>query len=196
MKRESERGGSSLTSKQIERELRRRELAAETRGAIYRAIRTLIVFAAAAVLIVTFLFPTIQVQRSSMSPTLRDDEQLILTTLGKINRGDIIAFHHGSQTLVKRVIATAGESVNVNAEGLVYINGILLDEPYLQDRSLGECDLKFPFQVPDKQFFVLGDNRAVSKDSRLSEIGTIHKDEIIGKTILRIWPLTRISLVK
>jgi len=197
MKNGKEKGTGGLTSDQIERELRRRELAAEVRGSILKAVKTLIVFAAIAVLLVTLLFPTVQVLRGSMSPTLRDGEQIILITVGKIRRGDIVAFHLGNQTLLKRVIATSGESVNIKADGSVYIDGELLDEPYLQERkSLGDCDIEFPIQVPDKQFFVMGDNRAASMDSRLIEFGTVHQDEIIGKTIIRIWPFDRIGLVK
>jgi len=196
MEKGNRQGKNHPSSEQIERELRRREMAAEVRKAIFKAIRTLIVFAAAAVLLVTLLFPTVQVQRGSMSPTLRDGEQIILITVGGIGRGDIVAFHLGNQTLLKRVIATAGESVSIDADGAVYINGELLDEPYLQNRNLGECDINFPYQVPDNQFFVMGDNRIASMDSRLSDIGTVHRDVIVGKTIVRIWPLSRIGLVK
>jgi len=196
MEKENKQGKNQPSSDQIERELRRRELSTEVRVAIIKAIRTLIVFAAAAVLLVTLLFPTIQVQRGSMTPTLRDGEQIILTKVGGIGRGDIVAFHLGNQTLLKRVIATAGESVIIDTNGAVYVDGELLDEPYLRDQSIGECDIDFPYQVPDKQFFVMGDNRAASMDSRLSDIGTVHRDVIIGKTIIRIWPLSRIGLVK
>ena len=196
MEKENKQGKNQPSSDQIERELRRRELSTEVRVAIIKAIRTLIVFAAAAVLLVTLLFPTIQVQRGSMTPTLRDGEQIILTKVGGIGRGDIVAFHLGNQTLLKRVIATAGESVIIDTNGAVYVDGELLDEPYLRDRSIGECDIDFPYQVPDSQYFVMGDNRPVSMDSRLSDIGTVHRDVIIGKTIIRIWPLSRVGLVK
>ena len=183
------------SSEQIDREIRRRELSAEVRKSLFIALRTLIVFAAVAVLLATLLFPTVQVQRGSMSPTLRDSEYLILITAGKINRGDIIAFHLGNQTLLKRVIGTAGESVNIEADGTVYIDGELLNEPYLQSGSFGECDIRLPFQVQDNQFFVMGDNRAASMDSRLVDFGTVRKEDIIGKTLIRIWPLDRIGLV-
>jgi signal peptidase I len=193
---ESGRNGIGLTSEQIEIEIKRRELAVEVRSSIVKAFRTLIVFAAAAVLLATLLFPTVQVQRGSMSPTLRDGEQIILLTVGSIRRGDIIAFHLGNQTLLKRVIATSGESVSIDEDGSVYVNGALLDEPYLKSTSFGDCDIQFPIQIPDKQFFVMGDNRAASMDSRLVDFGTVHRDGIIGKTIIRIWPLDRIGLVK
>jgi signal peptidase I len=196
MKKGLEQQEAELTSEQIEREIRRRELSAEVRGSIFKAIRTLIVFAAVAVLLVTLLFPTIQAQRGSMSPTIRDGEQIILVTIGGVRRGDIIAFHLGNETLLKRVIATAGETINIDANGSVYINGDLLEEPYLANKNLGDCDIEFPIQIPDKQFFVLGDNRTSSMDSRLIDFGTIHEDGIIGKVLIRIWPFDRIGLVK
>jgi len=196
MKRGQERDISRPTSEQYARELRRREVATEAFKAVVRTIKTLIVFAAAAVLIATLLFPTIQVQRGSMSPTLKDGEHLIFITVGNIRRGDIVAFHLGNQTMVKRVIATSGQYVDIKADGSVYINGEPAAEPYLSGASFGECDIEFPFQVPDKHFFVMGDNRGVSMDSRLREFGTIHQEEIIGKSVIRVWPLTRIGFVK
>jgi len=196
MSREREISTRRPTSAQLEMELRRRELTLEARKAIIKAVKTLIVFAAAAVLVVTLLFPTIQVQRGSMSPTLRDGEQLILITVGRISRGDIIAFHLGNQTMVKRVIATAGQWVDIDEVGNVYIDGTMLAEPYLSGHSIGERDIELPLQVPDNQFFVMGDNRAISMDSRSRDFGMIHRDEIIGKNIFRIWPLTAIGFVK
>jgi len=189
------RRGDHPTSEQIEREIRRRELVAEASRAVFRAVRTIIVFAAAAVLVVTLLFPTIQVQRGSMAPTLRDAEQVVLITVGSIKRGDIIAFHLGNQTMLKRVIGLSGEWVEINEDGTVSIDGAQLDEPYLTALSQGQYDIEFPFQVPDNQYFVMGDNRAVSMDSRVSDFGTIHKDDIIGKTLLRIWPPSRFGLI-
>jgi signal peptidase I len=195
MKSEDEKNIERPSSEQIDREIRRRELSAEIRKSLFIAFRTLVVFAAVAVLLATLLFPTVQVQRGSMSPTLRDSEYLILVTAGRVKRGDIIAFHLGNQTLLKRVIAVAGESVNIEADGTVYVDGELLDEPYLQAKSFGECDIRLPFQVQDNQFFVMGDNRAASMDSRLVDFGTVRKEDIIGKTLARIWPVNRIGLV-
>jgi len=187
---------SRPTSIQFERELRRRELTEEAHQTVLKAIKTLIVFAAAAVLIVTLLFPTIQVQRGSMAPTLRDGEQLVLITIGGIGRGDIVALRLGNQTMVKRVIAVAGEWVDIDEAGAVRIDGNLLEEPYINTHSVGVTDIEFPFQVPENQYFVMGDNRAVSMDSRLIDFGTIHRDEIIGEAILRIWPLSRMGPIK
>lgn len=196
MKSEDEKSNERPSSEQIDREIRRRELSAEVRKSLFIAFRTLIVFAAVAVLLATLLFPTVQVQRGSMSPTLRDSEYLILITAGRIKRGDIIAFHLGNQTLLKRVIATAGETVNIEADGAVYVDRELLIEPYLRNKSFGECDIRLPYEVQDNQYFVMGDNRAASMDSRLVDFGAVRKENIIGKTLIRIWPLNRIGLVK
>jgi len=195
MKKEKEINESRPASEQFERELRRRELTTEARKAVFKTIKTLIVFAAAAVLLATLLFPTMQVQRGSMTPTLRDGEQLILISVGKIGRGDIVAFHLGRQTMVKRVIAVSGEWVDIDEDGFVIIDGVRLNEPYLYVQGTSGYNIELPYQVPDNSFFVMGDNRAISIDSRSNDFGSIHKDEIIGRAIFRIWPLPRIGLV-
>ena len=194
MKREQGQNADRPTSEQIEAGIKRKEQSKESRGAVFKALRTLVVFAAISILVATMLFPTVQVHRGNMAPTLRDGEQLILITVGNINRGDIVAFHLGNQTMLKRVIATSGEVVDISADGAVYIDGKLLDEPYLSQKSRSVCDIELPLQVPDNHFFVMGDNRAISLDSRTSDFGTIHRDGIIGKTIIRIWPPDRISV--
>ena len=159
------------------------------------AAKAFVVFAAAAILVANLFFPTIQVQRGSMASTLYDGERIILTTIGEAGRGDIIAFNQASQAMVKRVIAVAGQWVNIDEHGTVYVDGVMINEPYLTARSIGICDIELPFQVPDNHLFVMGDNRSVSIDSRLREFGTVHRDEVIGRAIFRIWPLYRIGLV-
>jgi len=195
MKKENEPSENRPTSEQFERELRRRELTTEALKSIFKAVKTLIVFAAVAVLLATLLFPTMQVQRGSMAPTLRDGEQLILITVGKIDRGDVVAFHLGRQTMVKRVIAVSGEWVDINEDGYVLVDGVILEEPYLYAHGTSRHNVELPYQVPDNSFFVMGDNRAISIDSRSNDFGTIHKDEIIGRAIFRIWPLSKIGPV-
>jgi len=192
---EQEQDINRPTSNQLGKEIQRRELSKEVRKTVLNAIKTLVVISAVAVLMATLLFPTVRVERGSMTPTLRDGEQLIIITVGRIKRGDIIAFSAGNQTLIKRVIATAGESVEIDPNGAVYIDGVILNEPYLSTASLGQCDIEFPYIVPENHFFVMGDNRDASIDSRLSEIGAIQRDAITGKTILRIWPLNRVGIV-
>jgi len=182
------------TSGQIEREIDRVKLRRETRKAIWGAIRTLLVFAAAAVLISTLLLPVLQIQMGSMSPTLQDGEILIFETVGGINKGDIIAFRYDNQVLIKRVIATAGDKIDIAEDGTVNLNGERLIEPYVSQPDIGECTIELPLNVPRGQFFVMGDHRATSLDSRSVDIGLVSKEQIIGKVLLRIWPLNKFGI--
>jgi len=167
----------------------------ESLSAIWSALRTLLIFAAITVLVSTLWLPVLQVQKTSMAPTLQDGEILIFITTGNINKGDIVAFYYGNQILIKRVVATTGDWVDIDADGVVSVNGETLEDPYPSEYGPGECTVALPLQVPDNQFFVLGDNRSVSLDSRISEIGTIHRDKIVGKAIVRVWPFARLGLI-
>ena len=179
------------TSEQLEKEIGRIWLKQETLKVIWAAIRTLLVFAAAAVLITTLLLPVIRVQKGSMSPTLEEGQILIFSKIGKIGRGDIIAFQHNNQVLIKRVIATTGDRIELAADGTVILNGAPLNEPYIWEHAIGECTIQMPLQVPDGQYFVMGDHRATSLDSRRAEIGLIEQSQITGKALLRVWPFGR-----
>jgi len=195
MEKESEQKKSRPNSRQIKRVIRRREIASEVRITIYKAIRTLIVIAAVIVLLATLFFPTVAVRRGTMIPTLLDGERIVFTTIGSIGNGDIIAFNLGNRTMVKRVIAVPGQRVEIDEHGVVYVDREPIEELYVTNLALGICDITMPMQVPDNQYFVMGDNRAISIDSRTMEFGTVHKDEIIGKAVFKIWPLNRIGLV-
>lgn len=155
----------------------------------------LVVVAAAAVLVATLFFPVLQISGSSMEPTLSDEDIVVLLKGGNFEAGELVAFYYQNKLLLKRVIAGPGDIVNIDSEGNVYVNDELLDEPYVTEKALGEGDRDYPYQVPDERYFVMGDNRATSIDSRSSAIGCIETDQIVGKVILRIWPLNRLSLV-
>lgn len=165
----------------------------------FRTLRTtlyaLVVVAAAAVLVATLFFPVLQISGSSMEPTLSDEDIVVLLKGGNFETGELVAFYYQNKLLLKRVIAGPGDIVNIDSEGNVYINDELLDEPYVTEKALGEGDRDYPYQVPDERYFVMGDNRATSIDSRSSAIGCIETDQIVGKVILRIWPLNRLSFV-
>ena len=170
------------------------------RGSLYwRALRgtvaVLVVVAALAVLITTLFLPILQISGDSMSPTLEHDEIVILLKTKDFDRGDLIGFYYQGKILLKRVIALPEDEVAIDAEGNVYVNGELLDEPYVTDKGLGECDLEFPYKVPGTGYFVMGDQRSNSVDSRNSVIGAISGDDIIGKVFLRVWPFSEIGLV-
>ncbi len=158
---------------------------------LFSTIGFLIVVAAVSVLISTMLFPVIQVTGDSMEPTVENGEILILQKTDELQTGDLVAFYYQSRILLKRVIGTAGDYIDIDPEGNVSVNGELLEEPYVTDKSLGECDIELPYQVPDGRIFVMGDHRSVSMDSRTEAIGCVGQEQIIGKVAFRIWPLTR-----
>jgi signal peptidase I len=149
----------------------------------------LITVAAAAVLIATLWLPVLQIYGSSMAPTLNRGEVVVSVKGNNVKQGDIIAFYYNNKILVKRVIAGPGDWVNIDADGTVYVNDEPLQEDYLKEKSLGECDITLPYQVPETRYFVMGDHRSTSVDSRSSSIGSVSQDQIVGKLALRVWPL-------
>lgn len=149
---------------------------------------TLIVVAAAAVLLATLFFPVIQVAGNSMEPTLQEGDVLVLLKSADVSYGDLCCVAWQNKTLLKRVIGLPGDSITIDAQGNVFVNGELLDEPYVVNKSLGKCEIEFPYLVPDDKFFLLGDQRETSADSRSSAIGCVEKDQIIGRVLFRIWP--------
>ena len=158
-------------------------------------IAVLVVVAALAVLITTLFLPILQISGDSMSPTLEHDEIVILLKTQDFQRGDLIGFYYQGKILLKRVIALPEDEVAIDADGNVYVNGELLDEPYVREKGLGDCDLEFPYTVPGTGYFVLGDQRSNSVDSRNSVIGAISQDDIIGKVFIRVWPLSEFGFV-
>lgn len=177
-----------------------RELAGRSRNRQYhRAVRNtvwvLIVVAAAAILCSTFLLSVLKVRGGSMQPTLSEGDVLVAVKKAGLRTGDVVAFYYDNKILIKRVVAVAGDEVSIDADGSVTVNGRVLDEPYLTAKSLGKCDVQFPLQVPDGRVFVLGDNRAVSVDSRSSAIGCISEKAVIGKVFLRIGPIGRLGAI-
>ena len=154
-------------------------------GTVY----VLTIVAAVAVLIATLVLPVLQIEGTSMEPTLYNGDIVLLAKTTRFDHGDLCGFTWNNKLLVKRVIGIPGDWIEIDVDGNVYRNGDKLDEPYVQVRALGECDLEFPFQVPAEQYFVLGDMRASSIDSRSTLIGCVTKDQIVGKVFFRVWPL-------
>lgn len=130
-----------------------------------------------------------------MEPTLHDDELIMLVKTDNLKTGDLCAFSYQNKVLIKRIIATPGDCVEIEDDGTVFVNGQMLDEPYITGKSLGECDIEFPFYVPEKKLFVMGDHRETSIDSRSTVIGCVETQQIIGKVFLRVWPLNEISII-
>ncbi len=183
----------SLTEIQSERKrIRRKDY---YRQALLGTISVLVVVAAVAVLIATLFLPILQISGDSMSPTLEHDEIVVLLKTKKFERGDLIGFYYQGKILLKRVIALPEDEVAIDADGNVYVNGELLEEPYVTEKGLGDCDLEFPYKVPGTSYFVLGDKRSNSVDSRNSVIGAVSRDDIIGKVFIRVWPIPKFGLV-
>lgn len=183
------------TAQQLKEELRREQHKGDYGRTLRSTVYLLVVVAAAAVLAATLLFPVLRVTGTSMEPSLENKQIVLALKNSDFKRGDIVAFYYNNKILLKRVIAFPGEQVDIRSDGTVYVGGEPLQEPYLAEKSLGECDLEFPYQVPDGKIFVMGDHRATSVDSRSSAIGCISDEFVVGKVVLRVWPLQKIGLL-
>ena len=157
------------------------------RRMLINTFAVLIVVAAVAVLISTLFMPVIQVSGDSMEPTMKDGDILLLIRSKDPDCGDVCCISWQNKMLLKRVIGLPGDSVDIDSDGNVFVNGKKLDEPYVQDLCLGECDVTFPVKVAPDTLFVLGDKRTVSVDSRSSTIGCVEKDQIVGKVLFTLW---------
>ncbi len=180
---------------QVEAERRRLKRGRQLRGIMLSTLSILLVVAAAAVLLVTLFLPVLQVTGSSMEPTLDDGDVIVLAKTVRFKTGDLCAVRVAGNVLLKRMIAGPGDWVNIDSDGNVYVNGQSLDEPYVIDKALGITDIEYPYQVPENSIFVLGDHRSVSVDSRSSEVGCIPYDKVIGRVMIRVWPLTKMSVM-
>ena len=181
------------TKSQVETERKRYRRQKAYNKALRGTIYVLTIVAAVAVLIATLVLPVLQIEGTSMEPTLSNGDIVLLMKTTRFERGDLCAFTWNNKLLVKRVVGLPGDWIEIDTDGTVYLNGDKLDEPYVQQMALGECDLEFPFQVPQEQYFVIGDMRESSIDSRNTVIGCIPKDQIVGKVFFRVWPFKSIQ---
>lgn len=182
------------TIEQLERELDR----VRSRKRFGKALRnTLVVLTLIAVVTaaVVFAAPVLRIHGSSMDPTLQEGDLLVALRWMPCENGDIAAFSHGDSVLVKRIIASAGDVVDIQADGTVLVNGVVLEERYAVEKGGGELDIELPFQVPPDSWFVMGDNRSVSVDSRSTAVGCMSREQLIGRVVLRVWPLSRMALL-
>ena len=184
------------TTEQIEKERKRLRYRNRYNRTLKSTIAILVVVAAAAVLIATLWMPVLQIYGSSMVPTLEDGQIVISVKTSNFQSGDIVAFYHGNKLLIKRFIAGSSDWVNIDDDGNVFVNDEKLDEPYLTEKAFGNTNIELPYQVPDQRFFLMGDNRDVSIDSRNTAVGCVAADQIVGKVVFRIWPLSEFGPVR
>ena len=184
------------STEQLEAELNRVQRHQRFWQTLGNTLSVLAVVAAVAVLAATLWLPMLRIQGNSMAPTLSGGSIVLSVNTDNLETGDVIAFYHNNKILVKRIIGCPGDWVNITADGTVYGNNEPLEEMYLDEKSYGDCNIQMPYQVPESRYFVLGDNRPVSVDSRNDEIGCVPEDMVIGKVILSVWPLNQWGSVK
>ncbi len=180
---------------QLEAELKRVKHKRRYRSVLRSTIYTLITVAAIAILVATLWLPVLQIYGSSMTPALRDGEIIFSVKTSDFLPGDIVAFYYSNKILAKRVICGPGDWIDIVEDGTAYVNEVRLDEPYLTEKALGDCNIDLPFQVPDGRFFVMGDHRSTSVDSRNTAVGCVAQEQMIGKIVFRIWPLAQAGAV-
>ena len=190
-----DRYSDDLGIKELRQELRRVKYNNKFAATLFNTIGTLVVVAAAAILVANLWLPILQVTGTSMSPTLQEGQVLMASKGHDFKTGEVIAFYYNNKILVKRVIAMPGDWVNISEDGTVYVNDIAIDEPYLKEKALGDCNIELPYQVPESKIFVMGDNRSVSLDSRNTAIGCISEEQVVGRITFAIWPLSKISKI-
>lgn len=173
----------------LEAELSRTQYRSRFGRILRSTIFSLLVVAAAAVIIAVLVMPALHITGTSMTDTLQDGDIVLTLNNSKYQTGDVIGFYFNNGILIKRVIATAGDWVDIDSDGNVYVNNVLLDEPYVSEKALGDCNISLPYQVPEGKCFLMGDHRSTSVDSRNTAVGCISNDAVVGKLLLRIWPL-------
>ena len=181
------------STQQLEAELNRVKYRSRYRSVFRSTVYTRITVAAVSILVATLWLPVLQIYGSSMTPTLQDGEIIFSVKTSEFEPGEIVAFYYNNKILVKRVICGPGDWIDIDEDGTVYVNEVRLEEPYLTEKTLGDCNIDLPFQVPDGKVFVMGDHRSTSVDSRNTAVGCVAQEQIVGKIIFRIWPLNRLG---
>lgn len=181
---------------QLEAELQREKYKRRYRSVLRSTVYTLIVVAAIAVLVAVLFLPVLHIYGSSMTPTLEEGDIVVSVKGTDFEAGDLVVFYLGNRILVKRYIAGPGQWVDIDEAGNVYVDGELLEEPYLAEKALGDCNIELPYQVPDNRMFCIGDHRATSVDSRNTAVGCISEEQLVGRIIFRVWPLDKFGVIK
>lgn len=179
----------------LQQELKRERYRRRFRRLLRSSVNALVVVAAVAALVATLILPVLQIAGTSMEPSLNDGDIVLLVKTNDLQTGDLCAFYYSNKILIKRIIGTPGDYIWIESDGTVFLNGEPLDEPYISQKALGECDVEFPYQVPENSYFVMGDHRETSIDSRSSVIGCIAEDQTIGKIFCKFWPLAEFAFM-
>lgn len=196
MKPNSWKSPEPPTLEQLEAELGREKYRKRYKRVLRSTVYTLVVVAAVAVLVATVWMPVLQIYGSSMTPTLNEGDIVLSLSGSDFEPGDLVAFYLGNKILVKRCIAGPGQWVDIDESGNVYVDQKLLEEPYLTEKALGECDIALPYQVPESRYFCVGDHRSTSVDSRNTAVGCIADEQIVGKIMFRVWPLSGFGVLR
>lgn len=184
------------SSQEVEQELKREQYKARYKRTLISTVFALVTAAAAAVLVAALWLPVLEIFGASMTPTLGEGQYVVALKDDTPQTGEIIAFYYGNKVLVKRCIAGPGTWVDIQEDGTVLLNGTVLDEPYLKKTHFGICDLELPYQVPEGTYFLMGDERETSVDSRHSSVGCVSVDQIVGKIVYRVWPLEDFGIIR
>ena len=185
-----------VSNEEVKEELSRLKERERYLKKVQKTLSILVVVAAISVLVATLWMPVLKIYGSSMDPTLENGQIVVSIKTKKLKSGDVVAFWQGNKLLVKRVIASPGQKVDIDVNGKVFVDGKAISESYLDSESLGNTDIDFPHQVEEPRWFCMGDNRESSIDSRSAVIGDISKEQIEGKVLFSVWPLNKIGIVK
>ena len=185
-----------VSNEEVKEELSRLKERERYLKKVQKTLSILVVVAAISVLVTTLWMPVLKIYGSSMDPTLENGQIVVSIKTKKLKSGDVVAFWQGNKLLVKRVIASPGQKVDIDVNGKVFVDGKAISETYLDSESLGNTDIDFPHQVEESRWFCMGDNRESSIDSRSAVIGDISKEQIEGKVLFSVWPLNKIGIVK
>lgn len=192
---EAKKEVKTITSQAVEKELDRmryqRRFALTMRSTIF----TLVVVAAIAILVAVLVMPVLRIYGRSMNDTLDEGDIVVSVKTGTFETGDVIAFYYNNKILVKRVIGQSGDWIDIDTDGNVYVNNVLVEEPFLKEKAFGDCNITLPYQVPDERIFVMGDNRVSSVDSRNTAVGCVAEEQVVGKIVFRVWPLSKIGSI-